>query len=140
MRHPRNAIWSRYVDDDIPAGSRSRLEMHLSQCERCRRMVEAFGRLGDAARATRPPEWSAKAFRNEFENRALAKNVHTGRFGWIRPAAASLGIVLAVSAGCIWAVRWNYRVDLERQTAGFVAEHYAARLGELAAALGEGRP
>lgn len=138
MRHPRNALWSRYVDHDVPKDVTRRLEVHLAHCSRCRQVVEAFGRLGDAARAAESPVWSAKAFRADFERRANSRRTHAYRPGWLKPAAASLGFALLISAG-LWTIRWNYRSELKRQTTGLVAEHRAARLGELAVALGEGR-
>lgn len=59
MIHPDDSILQRYLDDDLPAADRPRMETHLLQCEACAARAEALaalvGRLHTLPDAVEPP-------------------------------------------------------------------------------------
>lgn len=44
-RHVERATLMRYLDEELPADERGRVEVHLSECTECRREVEVFGKM-----------------------------------------------------------------------------------------------
>lgn len=44
-QHVERATLMRYLDEELPADERDRVESHLSECTECRREVEVFGKM-----------------------------------------------------------------------------------------------
>lgn len=136
MKHPRDKDWSRFVDDDLPPAQRRALAVHLADCPACRKVVDAYRRMGTLARRMDGPAWSGAAARDSWRENALrpAPRAPLRRLGWAGLAGAVFLLALVGIA------RWDYRAGLERQTARLVREHHVSRLGELSLVLGESRP
>jgi anti-sigma factor RsiW len=47
-RHPRPAVLSRYLEDELDAPRRHALEAHVRECERCRRLLASLTSTVDA--------------------------------------------------------------------------------------------
>jgi anti-sigma factor RsiW len=66
LRYRRDHRWARrrihdYLDDDLTAGGRGRLERHAGICPECGPMLAAFVRLLTGLRALRPASRPAVA-------------------------------------------------------------------------------
>lgn len=50
-RHPETVTWSRYLEDDVGARERGRLEAHLRECAECRSALQSLTQTIDALRS-----------------------------------------------------------------------------------------
>jgi anti-sigma-K factor RskA len=110
--HPTGKL-SEYIDGELTAGERARIDAHLSNCPQCGRLVEDLRAVVSAAQAVEdaPPDtdlWPAIARRLEPRDqgpRVVALDSRRGprRLSFSIPqlAAASIAIAL-LSAGAVW--------------------------------------
>jgi anti-sigma-K factor RskA len=110
--HPTEKL-SQYIDGELTAVERGRVERHLSSCSECGQLVEGLRAVVGAAQAIQdaPPAsdlWPQIASRLEPRDRAprvVALDPRRGprRFSFSIPqlAAASLAVAL-LSAGAVW--------------------------------------
>lgn len=114
MSEHLNELLSSYVDDDVSALERMRVESHLAQCEQCRADVEGLRRVVRRAAALddRPPQndlWAGIESRLHsadtsdvvpFAAESRATGVRRRRFAFTMPQLAAAAVVLvALSAG-----------------------------------------
>ena len=114
MSEHLNELLSSYVDDDVSALERMRVESHLAQCEQCRADVEGLRRVVRRAATLddRPPQrdlWTGikerigEADRSDvvpFAAEPRAAGVRRRRFAFTVPQlAAAAAVIVAVSAG-----------------------------------------
>lgn len=107
MSEHLNELLSSYVDDDVTALERMRVESHLAQCEQCRADVEGLRRVVRRAATLddRPPQRDLWAGIKERIGEADASDVvplapRRRRFAFTVPQlAAAAAVIVAVSAG-----------------------------------------
>jgi anti-sigma factor RsiW len=107
MSEHLNELLSSYVDDDVSALERMRVESHLAQCEQCRADVEGLRRVVRRAAALddRPPQQDLWAGIKERIGELDSSDVvplapRRRRFVFTMPQlAAAAAVIVAVSAG-----------------------------------------
>ncbi len=80
------------TDDELHGDEHGRLEDHLEICPRCRRHADAVASLTRAVRLR--PAQVERGFVTRLMNRS--RPARLGRGGWLRPALAWCGLVLAI--------------------------------------------
>ena len=61
LRFRRDHRWapprmSRYLDGELAAGPRARMERHVAECAPCRRLIRGLRQVTDALRRLPPPD------------------------------------------------------------------------------------
>ena len=82
------------TDDELDRDERVRLDEHLGGCASCRAHVDAIASL------TRTVRLRSAEYERDFVNRVINRSrpVRLGRGGWLRPALAWCGVVIAVQS------------------------------------------
>ncbi len=82
------------ADDELRGDELRTLELHLEGCPECRARADAVAKL------TRSIRLRSAALEDEFVRRVVSRSrpARLGRGGWLRPALAWLGIVIAIES------------------------------------------
>jgi len=113
MPEQRNLHWAsdedlleRYVLGRVEAGERSRLEVHLRECEQCRQAVRAEQELAAGIR-----EAGRVALKARLKERVAVRPLR--RIGWYQVAAAAATIVILVTVGIHY--RWFFSDEAKHE-------------------------
>jgi predicted anti-sigma-YlaC factor YlaD len=82
------------ADDELRGDELRALELHLEGCPECQARADAVAKL------TRSIRLRSAALEGEFVRRVVSRSrpARLGRGGWLRPALAWLGIVIAIES------------------------------------------
>lgn len=142
--HPADELLSAYADGELGPDGMAEVAMHLRTCVACRRRLEEWQRLGQAAQAAVGLKtWPEEVFRRELSDRLTAEarrpqgRLSVGlRLRRVRPKSAAVAaaiMLLLAGAGLGWA-RSSYDRYVEQEAGYLVREHQAVRLGVMGTA------
>lgn len=88
---------SAYLDNELDAGARAKLEEHLPSCPDCTRQLDQMRRIGSLKARLEPPEPTDRQWRECWEgvSRRVAEPAPGRKARWLRRIGAAAGIAAA---------------------------------------------